>query len=718
MAKVETKIEPSLIARAMAGVRYVATGKAPDWFGPGEPMKEVAPESVAGRQFNFPVTVNTNTSTKTDGFSFQQLRNFADACDIVRVLIETRKDQICGLDWIIKPVEGAEPLPLGQKAKPDPRIAALTAFFKSPDKQRSWSEWLRLLLEDLFVLDAPTLYVQRTFGGELYALRPIDGGTIKRIIDSRGWEPLAPAPAYQQILRGMPAIDYTADELIYKPRNPRAHRIYGYSPIEQIVVTMQLLLSRQASNLEFYTSGNLPEGFLQGGEGWTPEQIAVYQENMDLQLSGNFAERRKARVVPAKSQYQAVKEPALKSDYDEWLARIACFAFSYPPSAFIKEMNRATSESAKRAADEEGENPLRHWVKELIDGIIQQRMGYADLQFSFHDKEAQDPMERAQIDQIYITAGVIHPDEVRADLGKAPLTPEQKADLAPPPPVIPGDNATTADAKAGKPAKDGAAKPGVKKSVSNDDGRGGADTGPFEYEPVDLDRPAAVKARNKLAEEIAAVLQLASDDAATQITVAIAAGETDVDVIIAQVTMDALSAVEGDLIAALTETAVDAGTAADTMLGVEVTTDLINERAVDWAKARAADLIGKDASGGELLDATRNLIRGAVEQALADGIGSKQLAKILREEFAFSAQRAETIARTEIAAASVNGSLHSWIASGVVVRKRWLLAAHACVICQANADQGEIALLTLFQSGDMGPPGHPNCRCSLRPVTG
>jgi hypothetical protein len=37
------------------------------------------------------------------------------------------------------------------------------------------------------------------------------------------------------------------------------------------------------------------------------------------------------------------KEPDLKGPFDEWLARIVCFAFSISPQALIQQMNRATA---------------------------------------------------------------------------------------------------------------------------------------------------------------------------------------------------------------------------------------------------------------------------------------------------------------------------------------------------------------------------------------
>jgi hypothetical protein len=40
----------------------------------------------------------------------------------------------------------------------------------------------------------------------------------------------------------------------------------------------------------------------------------------------------------------------LKSEYDEWPARIICFAFSISPTAFVNMMNRATSDNLSREA--------------------------------------------------------------------------------------------------------------------------------------------------------------------------------------------------------------------------------------------------------------------------------------------------------------------------------------------------------------------------------
>jgi SPP1 gp7 family putative phage head morphogenesis protein len=705
---IETSIEPGLVARAVRGVKYAFTGQA-DWFGPGNPLPPTAPEAVQGRQFQFPISTNTVNSTKIDGISFGQLRQFADACDIVRLLIETRKDQVCGLGWTIKPVDKGEAKP-ARGNKPvvvkDARIADLTAFLRSPDKEHTWSEWLRLLLEDMFVLDAPTVYIQRTNGGDLYALRPIDGGTVKRIIDTHGWTPMAPLPAYQQILQGTVALSYTRDEMIYRPRNPRTNRIYGYGPVEQTIVTAKQWLLRQASNLEYYETGNMPEGFLTGATGWTPEQLKQFQDILDAMLSGNLAERRKVRVVPDGSKYTPGKEPALKNDFDEWLARVACFAFSYPPTPFIKQMNRSTSDNAKQSADEEGVQPITRWVKELMDEVIQQRMGMGDLEFVFEDKEAQDPLERAQIDQIYITAGVLKPNEVRQEMGLEPL-PE-------PDPVAPAKIGPDGKPLPPEPANPKPTEPAQKLAKMGADGG----TPPPSDKPGQPLTQEAAEA--KLAREIEAALELTAEAVAEQVAASESRGllTLDAQAMADQVDVTPIAQAAEQLQASIVEQAQAGADNAlvELSIGGEDMTSLVNTRAVEWAERRAADLIKSDGTGGELLDATRNLIRGTIEQAVEEGWSAQQLAKELRGSYAFSRDRAVTIARTELQMAYANGAMQGYIASGVVKRKQWILDPDPCPVCIANAAQGEIPLLQAFQGGSMTAPAHPRCRCTVTPI--
>ena len=61
--------------------------------------------------------------------------------------------------------------------------------------------------------------------------------------------------------------------------------------------------------------------------------------------------------------------------------------------------------------------------------------------------------------------------------------------------------------------------------------------------------------------------------------------------------------------------------------------------------------------------------------------------------------------------------LRSWIQSGLVEKKIWLLpASGACPVCQANADAGAIPVRDKFPSGHLTWPAHKGCRCDVSPV--
>jgi hypothetical protein len=63
--------------------------------------------------------------------------------------------------------------------------------------------------------------------------------------------------------------------------------------------------------------------------GWTPDQIKQFQNYWDAEFSGDLAKRRRAKFVPgdSASRVHQTKEPEHKDEFDEWLARIICFAF-------------------------------------------------------------------------------------------------------------------------------------------------------------------------------------------------------------------------------------------------------------------------------------------------------------------------------------------------------------------------------------------------------
>lgn len=384
-------------------------------FSPGTPPMVSDPQPV--RRIDFPAGFNLNwTPRGWESFGFAELRAFANV-ELVRLAIETRKDQIERLDWQVKIRKGR-----GRRVDTDERIRSVERFFRKPDGATPFASWLRPLLEDMLAIDAPAVERRRSRGGKLIGLDVVDGATIKPLLDRNGRRPILPAPAYQQVIKGRIWCDLTAEELIYCPRNMRSNHIYGFSPVEQILVTCNTVLRRQAQQLAWFTEGNRPDGLINGPEEWTPDQFKEFQDWYDQRLAGNAAERAKQMWVPAGSKYQAFKEAPIKDEFDEWLARVVCFAFSLPPTPFIRQMNRGTSHEDQDRALEEGLLPLLGWAKRLFDGVIQDDLGFTDLEFAWDTINDLDPLKQAQVDDIMVKNGTKAINEVRDAHGLDPTT--------------------------------------------------------------------------------------------------------------------------------------------------------------------------------------------------------------------------------------------------------------------------------------------------------
>jgi len=178
---------------------------------------------------------------------------------------------------------------------------------------------------------------------------------------------------------------------------------------------------RRGDAPEHCADGNVPPGLLNAPDGWNAEQISQFQEWFDSVLAGNTASRSRLVWGPSGAKYQPFKQAPYKDEFDEWLARIVCYAFSLPPTAFTRQVNRATAQTSQEAALDEGQAPLMGWVKRLVDHVIQNVIGEPDLEFVWADLQPADPAEQAKILDIYVRDGIYAVNEARDILGLGPV---------------------------------------------------------------------------------------------------------------------------------------------------------------------------------------------------------------------------------------------------------------------------------------------------------
>lgn len=423
-------------------VNYNDAGSS--WFGPLVPMKPIAPPEVAGRSWDYAAGYNLSSSPRAyEPMSFKTLRALAESYDVLRLVIERRKDQLCRLPWKVRQ-RGAK-----QSSKPlstdiGSRIEAATELFRRPSFGRTWRGFIRAYLEDVFVLDNASIFLRRDGAGDVIGLSVIDGATIKPVIDDWGNMPepaifdgrplpthfeqfgyevhngIAWPVSHQQLIKALPAVSYTSLTLISKSFNPRPGHAYGLSAVEQVAQTVAVAMRRTSSQLEYYREGNVPAGIYNLPESWTVDQVAQFQDWWDSLFLGDIGRRRQMRFVSGNGKYHAFHEPPLKAEVDEWLARIICFAFSYPPGALVSLQNRSVAEQHERTGEEEGAEGIKAHIKEICDEILQLHLGHDDLEFVFVEEDEIDQEKQSRILTRYAESGILTINQVLEKLGEEP----------------------------------------------------------------------------------------------------------------------------------------------------------------------------------------------------------------------------------------------------------------------------------------------------------
>ena len=148
------------------------------------------------------------------------------------------------------------------------------------------------------------------------------------------------------------------------------------------------------------------------------------------------------------------------------------------------------------------------------------------------------------------------------------------------------------------------------------------------------------------------------------------------------------------------------GSRATTPTGEPAGVSNIQQKSSDWSNLHAGDLVTK------MNQTSKQRVGEIVSKGIIDKAGIPGIQKALKAEFTdMSDYRAKMIAWTEMNRAYSTAQFAKLQALGIT-HKRWI-PTDPCPICRANAQQGAILMNDAFQSGDMYPPNHPHCRCTL-----
>ena len=418
---------------------------------------------AAPRRSEFPVAWNLQI-TEQRVVPYRLLRDVADGSDIVRKCIEVVKGAIAGLEWDISLSPDAtervmsDPTTLGHTAAARearkhllPDIIRCRDFWAMPDRINglSFSEWVGMALEEMLVIDALSIYPNKTLDNKsLHSLEILDGATIKPLLDDRGARPVPPYPAYQQILWGFPRGEFTAsadadgefgsDDLVYAPRTRRPFTPYGYSAVEKALPVIDLYMKRQQWLRTEFTDGVTPQMFMETDAtyGGNPELLKAYERVFNDDLAGKTEQRRRMRMLPEgmKPVFAPGIDSLFKPDFDEYLVKQICGHFGIMPTQIgfapkgglggkgVQQGEAASSEMISL-------KPLILWVTDLLNQLSYRFLDMPrDLTFTFQFENTSLEESNAKRRQEQLQSGQMTINEARAELG-LPLFTFPEADM-------------------------------------------------------------------------------------------------------------------------------------------------------------------------------------------------------------------------------------------------------------------------------------------------
>ena len=301
---------------------------------------------------------------------------------------------------------------------------------------KSWSQLLKSILMDMLVIDRGAILKLRTKNGKLRGLMPVDGASIRPLLDEYG--AIDNERAYVQVINGNPHVFLRKDDVMILKMNPVTdlkYFGYGLSSMETLYTTVLSDIFIDKGNLDYYRKGgSIPEGFISiepppSRDGMVhqidQEQLESVQRHLQSIMMGDYTQ------VPIVSggkiswiDFKGKRRDMQYKELAEHLTRKICAVFQVSPQdvGIISDVNRSTSQTQAEMTKSKGLETLMSTLSEYFtEEVISEIRDENDLKLWFEDDDLDKQKLEWTMAQQKLVSGAMSINQWRASQGMHPV---------------------------------------------------------------------------------------------------------------------------------------------------------------------------------------------------------------------------------------------------------------------------------------------------------
>jgi hypothetical protein len=370
------------------------------------------------------VTMASRDQGRVGKTNVRMLRDWSEHSEWVRAAINIRKDQVASAEWdIVQNDPDGKPIDKLLAREIRDRIE-----YANP-RDKDWRTFTGKVVEDILVLDAGSIEIEPTFGGEPLYMHPVDGGEVR--VD-RFWDGTNPdAPRYFWYPDGFPRASWKDSEFIYIMETPRTVGPMGLSKLETLKAAIDSELEGSAFNAR-QVRNPTPEGLLHLGKGARQSDIDKFRAHWQAeQALGGGLGITGGTEAPAFIKFHDSNSDMQFLEWQVYLVRkiAAVFQLSTQDLNLAYEINRSTAEVNDKQTEDRGVRPLLDLVSSsLTRGYVwSPAFGGSsnNMALKFVNLNLRESLARAQVNKIAL-GGVSYKtvNQALKEAGMEPQGPE------------------------------------------------------------------------------------------------------------------------------------------------------------------------------------------------------------------------------------------------------------------------------------------------------